>query len=342
MSERSPLLVTCEWIPDKGGVAQYLHSLFTASSGRLRVEVSPRTWRWFQWMSVLWRAKQVSTILVSHIFPIGFAAWLMSFVMRVPYVIILHGLDVEIAKRRHPFFTRWIVRRAKEVVVNSQALARDVQCFAQISAPTVLLPRVRTAFLQASTEKTPHPWVHLLTVARLVPRKNHLTVLRALALLTEDSSVPPWVYTVVGTGQEEMALTNEIKALGLSDRVRLTGAVDDEDLPRLYREADLFVLPTRPDPTDREGFGIVYLEAGWFGLPSVATDLPGVNEAVIQDETGWLLKEVEATNPVAVAHLLKRIICAPDRLREIGEGARARVQSQFTSTKEMQRFLDRL
>jgi glycosyltransferase involved in cell wall biosynthesis len=108
--------------------------------------------------------------------------------------------------------------------------------------------------------------------------------------------------------------------------IRFLGPQPNEAIRDLYAAADFFCLTGLPDTTGRvEGFGLVYLEAGAAGLPSVATEVGGVPDAVLADETGILV-------PPSVVDISEAIVdLATDRgLRAIlaaGASAHARALS---------------
>jgi phosphatidylinositol alpha-1,6-mannosyltransferase len=81
--------------------------------------------------------------------------------------------------------------------------------------------------------------------------------------------------------------------LGVADRVWFAGAVDDSTLQRIYRDSDLFVLPSTG-----EGFGLVYAEAMAHGLPCIGARGCGSEDAIIEGTTG---RFVDETRPEAVA-----------------------------------------
>ena len=140
--------------------------------------------------------------------------------------------------------------------------------------------------------------IRLLTVARLVERKGHLKVLEAL------KQIPEAAYHIVGDGPMFGEIAKTINDLGLQERVKISRQLGDDELPNAYREADIFVMPTTKTETDREGFGIVYLEAQLFGLPVIATRHPGVDEA-IRDGEGGLLIDDSTTSLVSAIQRLK-------------------------------------
>ena len=168
----------------------------------------------------------------------------------------------------------------------------------------------------------------MITVARLDPRKGHHRVLHALCLLRDDPAVAPLRYYIVGDGPLRTEIEEEVGRLGLQDIVTLFGSVDDEQLADLYSSSDLFVMPTVSDDIDREGFGTVYIEAAAHGLPSIATDMSGVNEAVLHGQTGLLVQDHDASDLVAS---LRRLMLDHEFRASLGGQAREHANCKFTS-----------
>lgn len=133
-------------------------------------------------------------------------------------------------------------------------------------------------------------------------------------------------YWLAGEGPEAERIREVISARGLARRVRLLGRVSEADLHRLYSAADLFAMPNIPVPGDMEGFGVVMLEAGLCGLPTVAANLEGVRDVITSGENGHL---VESGNAAAFAEVIRTYHADRDLLRRDGLRARAYVESRF-------------
>ncbi|MDB4951542.1 MAG: glycosyl transferase family 1 [Gemmatimonadetes bacterium] len=130
----------------------------------------------------------------------------------------------------------------------------------------------------------------LAGVGRHVRRKGFAWMVDAvMPLLPADV-----VFLLAGEGPETGAVREAVARRGLAGRVRLLGRVSDADLARLYRGADLFVMPNVPVAGDMEGFGVVILEAGLSGLPTVGTALEGIRDAVTEGENGDLVPAGDA------------------------------------------------
>ncbi|WP_069763234.1 glycosyltransferase family 4 protein [Streptomyces sp. LUP47B] len=130
----------------------------------------------------------------------------------------------------------------------------------------------------------------VVCVSRLVPRKGQDTLILAMPrILTKE---PDAVLLIVGGGPYEKELRRLAHETGVADSVRFTGAVPWAELPAHYGAGDVFAMPcrTRRGGLDVEGLGIVYLEASATGLPVVAGDSGGAPDAVLDGETGWVVR----------------------------------------------------
>ena len=165
----------------------------------------------------------------------------------------------------------------------------------------------------------------LLTVSRFVARKGHVKVLEAI------KDLPNVTYKIVGDGPAEEMIERKIIELGLEDRVELLGRLDDQELVEAYQAADVFVMPTTKTKYDREGFGIVYLEAQLFGLPVIATHHPGVDEAVIDRGTGFLIED----QPELIRDTIKKLANDKELRTRMGKAGREFVLGGFTREKQM-------
>jgi phosphatidylinositol alpha-1,6-mannosyltransferase len=101
-------------------------------------------------------------------------------------------------------------------------------------------------------------------------------------------------YWLAGDGPEYDRIALAIRQNGLLDRVRLLGKLSDPELNALYRGSDLFVMPNIPVENDMEGFGIVMLEAGMNGLPSIAARLEGIQEVISEGQNGHFIEAQDA------------------------------------------------
>jgi phosphatidylinositol alpha-1,6-mannosyltransferase len=162
---------------------------------------------------------------------------------------------------------------------------------------------------------------HILSLGRLEPRKGFDMVIRALP------GLPGARYTIAGAGPDEARLRALALEYGVASRVAFAGSVDEATKSALLGQAEVFAMPVRREGLSVEGFGLVYLEAAWFGVPSLAGLAGGAADAVVQDETGLL---VDGSDAAAVREGLARLL-ADSVLRErMGTAAQLRTRQNFT------------
>jgi phosphatidylinositol alpha-1,6-mannosyltransferase len=154
----------------------------------------------------------------------------------------------------------------------------------------------------------------LLTVTRLHPYKGVDRMLEALPSILR--SVPRVKYLVVGEGPDLPRLRALAARLGLEGRVRFLGRLPISEIVALYNLADLFVLLSREEPPDVEGFGLVFLEAAACGLPSVGGRSGGIPDAVEEGRSGWL---VDPSNTDEIAATIADRLRSPGKLQSAAE-----------------------
>jgi len=181
----------------------------------------------------------------------------------------------------------------------------------------------------------------VLTLSRLVHRKGHDLVIKALAEVRRR--IPDVVYLVAGTGKGPYLdyLRGIAEAAGLGESVRFLGHVAAEDLPALYSASDVYVMASRTLESDSnyEGFGITYLEANACGIPVIGADSGGVADAIVDGLTGFLVPPDDV--PV-LADRMHRLLADPDLARRMGAAGRDRVLRELTWNRVSGRFLDAL
>ena len=130
--------------------------------------------------------------------------------------------------------------------------------------------------------KTPR----LITVSRFDKRKNHEKIIMALRNLKQI--YPDIVYTCIGYGDEEKNLKKLVQELNLSSQVMFFKDISDDLKNALIAKSDIFVMPSIIYKTSVEGFGIAYVEAAQYGIPSLGGKDGGASDAIEHEKTGLI------------------------------------------------------
>ena len=268
-----------------------------------------------------WHARRVvRTLLGANVYAcchafFGIPCGYLAMHTGLPYVVSLRGSDVPSYNPRFAVadalvfrrLSRRIWKKAAAVVANSAGLRELALRSAPRQGIGVIPNGVDTVRFHPAVACA-HAMA-LLCVARLIPRKGIEDIIHALALLPDAS------LTVVGTGPAESELRALATRLGVGDRVRWLGQVDHAGLPPIYREASVFVLPSR-----NEGMSNTVLEALASGLPVLLTATGGTEELLREGENGFTIR---AGHPEDIATRIAHYAAHPDERVRHGNASRA-------------------
>jgi phosphatidylinositol alpha-1,6-mannosyltransferase len=298
------LLLTHEYYPFAGGVATYCYNLFknlsadnyivltdcpeVKTSGNIIQTKLLTTYIWPHWLIGLWsvmrlvKKSKIEIIFTPNILPLGTIAYFVKKLFGIPYIISLHGLDINLALKNKPVLTKKILLDAKGVICNTKFTASLIKGLVVSDKVSIIYPSVSLNQESVSAEQINNLRKKynlndekvILTVGRLVSRKGHALVIKALKKLSDIRLK----YFIVGEGPEKNHLEQLIKEAKLEDRVFILSKVSNTELPLFYQLANIFILPNQAQGADVEGFGIVFLEAASFHLPIIAGSSGGVQE----------------------------------------------------------------
>jgi len=242
-----------------------------------------------------------------------------------PYVVFTHGTELApeaLGTRQRVLDGAW------RILTNSHFTARRLagdhpQLAGRIVPVPLCIDPEKTRAWEAggaapSTAREPA----VLIVGRLWSEergKGHDALLEAWPGVRREH--PEACLWVAGDGNDRPRLEARARELGVGDCVHFLGRVSEEELARRYRSARIFAMPSR-----QEGFGLVYAEAMWHGLPCVGSTADAATEVITDGETGVL---VPYGDPEALAAALVGLLGDPERLDRMGESCARRARRDF-------------
>lgn len=360
---KKTLLITMDFYPTIGGIATYWENISLGMPsdkwivmapllpiGVAEVHVPYTLYRrrffatFLHWIPLVWkiifiaRKERVNYLIAGQILPIGTAVWIASLISGIPFGVSLHGMDIESAihgKKRRAWLASCILRAGRFVIANSKDTAqRAIRAGAAKDHIMIIYPcaTLSSSKVIVSDKKKDGPL--LLTIARLVERKGHVTVIDALPRILER--FPHCVYAIIGTGKMRGAINARALLNGVAEHVVFLGSVSDTKKTDWLSACDIFVMAPYEKPGDVEGFGIAYLEAALAEKPVVATRTGGVSEAVIDGETGIL---VEPQNSEQLADAVCRLLSDTSLAKRLSEVGRKRVETDFKWETQAQKLI---
>jgi phosphatidylinositol alpha-1,6-mannosyltransferase len=246
-------------------------------------------------------------------------------------ICIAHGMEFpEQVQQKHRRIAKTL-SRADIILANSQFTAQRVKPYAPNFAKVQILHPGVTPPTHASEANltTIQNWLGqhsptLLTVGRIEARKGQDKIIEILPKLIINH--PQLVYAVAGSGPLQDKLIARAEELGVSSHVKFCGRVSDGERSALLQKADLFAMPCRAVGNSVEGFGIVYIEAAMFELPSLAGRAGGAGDAVIDGQTGILC---DGDSEEDIYHAINNMLSNTHKLKELGRNAQHRAQTEL-------------
>ena len=275
---------------------------------------------WYAWR--LLRTAPVAVIHAHWFIPQGCIAALLRTLTASapPFLVTAHGADAY-ALQRWPlsWVKRWVARRAAAITVVSSAMLEQLQRrIGSLPAATVLPMGV-----DVQQRFTPDPAViraqhELLFVGRLVEKKGLPYLLAAMPLILQR--FPDAQLNIVGFGVDEAQLRAQVAQLQLGTAVQFLGAVQQAQLPALYRHAALFTAPfIQARSGDQEGLPVALMEAIACACPVVVGDIPGIGDLL----GSWQAQVcVDAQNVPALAAAIIAMLEQPQRAQMLAQQLR--------------------
>lgn len=367
------LLATLEFPPTIGGIASYVHECAESLDPEKVVVCAPKNYAsaefdekqrykiirkkqltppffWPRWIKTIFhffsiiKKEKIEVILVNHVLPLGYAAWITKKIKHTPYIIISHGTDVLYASA-NPWkkkMMRLVVRDAEQIIFNSFSIMRrflehmpeyEKKC-------SVMYPCPHHSFLEPVQESSINDLRRslalegkkvILSVSRIDKGKGFLHLVAAMQKILVQE--PHTIWVIVGDGPKRAEVIQEIQKRSLQNVVRFIGAIPHEQLSVYYHLADVFVLLTHTSGEREEGLGLVFLEAASTGLPIIAGKTGGVEEAVIDGVTGRVFDVYHSGDKIIGA--IVELLHDPELRKKMGTAGRERIVSTFQWDKQI-------
>ena len=289
-----------------------------------------KLWRLYQRAKAVLRKSDYNVITVQDQYYLALIGWLIARKFKIGLESQVHGFEKFVGLRR--LIANWVIPRAQAIRTVSQRLRRQlINEFGVEEKRITVVP----IFVRNTNETNRNEFNELdsdrfifLTVGRLVRVKNVGMQIRAMAeVVKKYKNVELWI---VGAGAEERNLKFEIGNLGLSEHVKMLGWQDN--LSKFYSQADAFLLTS-----NYEGWGLVVIEAAYWRLPVIMTDVGCAREVVKDGKSGIVIPVGDEEKLVMAMH---KLIESQDLREKLGQGARAAASSLPDKEETLKLYLE--
>lgn len=290
----------------------------------------------------LWQAykllkKNKMNIIETHGYKGHVIAWLLHRWLPIQWIVVAHGwTDENLKIRLYNRLEKWLIRGADHAIAVSPQLLRELKTIRGPHRASSLIlnavdpetiPRKGCAAHIRQDARQSADTKIMGVVGRLSPEKGHAILLEAVANLLNPLDA---VLLIIGEGPLSFALKNQVKRLGLQQRVLFLGQRDN--VGDYYDAMDLLILPSLS-----EGLPFVVLEAMSAGTPVLATQVGAVDQVITHNETGWI---VPPGNASALAQQLSAILNDDPKRIQTGRQAQRALFPRFSPARQAQEVLE--
>lgn len=317
------------------------HKQTLAYQGDMHKQVKRSIFKAFLFYSFLRKWRKATRKLIKELKPtIVHAHWLIpgAYITKKAMVnqsnlwISMHGTDVflinkmKIAKR----LAQKSIHSAKKLHFVSEALQEIVtNHYGQSRGKGLVLPMVfGLEDFRQEPLTTPKETKRILFVGRLMEVKGVDVLINAFSKFLQHDEFKEWKLDIVGDGPERQRLTALSQKNGIDHRIEFHGSKPRGELKEFYNQAELFVLPSKTTALgEKEGLGLVVLEAMIAGIPVIGTDCGGIAETIIHEKTGLIVPENDVN---ALQNAMVRILENSEYRDELVHNARTEIDQKYT------------
>ena len=283
-------------------------------------------WNPFAIISALHRHRPHLIDLNHEPFSVGCAQMLTLCNWFAPRAAIVLQTAQNIYRQYPPPFC-WAEKRAFRRVDAAYACSettREVMRAKGFDKPMAIIPFGVDTRLFAAAPERPRAANEPLTISyvgRMLPGKGLNILAEALPQLTSTN----WKLLVVGDGPERPGFEKQLTELGLMERVKFLGAISYDDVPEIFRQIDLFVMPTQTTSRIREQFGRVLVEAMASGVPVIGSTSGAIPEVIA--DAGLIVPEGNAKE---LAGAIEKLLSNPGLRAHLAQAGRERVEQHYS------------
>jgi glycosyltransferase involved in cell wall biosynthesis len=282
---------------------------------------------WFALIRLL-RQEKFDLIHAHWLVPQGLVALLATafFKNSPPILCTSHGGDLfGLQSKLFKKLKQFVLKRSTALTVVSHTMRETALSLGAEAAKIQVIPMgvdLRNQFVPAPTAPRENA---LLFVGRLVEKKGLHFLLAALPFIIKQHSNV--TLTIAGCGTEESKLKKQVIDLELNQYVKFLGAVENEQLPVLYQSSEIVIFPSIiATDGDREGFGLVLVEALGCECAVAASDLPAMQDILTDNENALIFKQ---KNSQDLADKVNQLLSNPQLRLFLGKQGRQNMLERY-------------
>ena len=311
-----------------GGILENIKKSFIA-----RIQIPFLLISEFYHVAKIVKKEKIDFIHSHWIIPQGFIAAIIKKLFRIPFVSTAHAGDIfPIKKGILRTLARFAINNSSYVTANSNFTKKTILSISGSKSIEVIPMGVDLSKFSPEKkdlrlrQKLNIQNEFILFVGRLAEKKGIEYMIKAMPIVLRQ--LPKSKLAIVGDGPEMGKLKNLVKELNIENSIIFVGKIRNEELPKFYATADVFVGPSIvTDKGDTEGLGVVFLEAIASGTCVIGSNVGGIPDIIKHNKTGIL---VEQKNPSQLAHSIVDLLKNKKLQQKLKKSAINHIKSTYS------------
>ena len=270
-----------------------------------------------------------------HVHSFADAAHLASLCFRLggpTYSLTLHG-DLDVYGKHHESKIR-SASFLTAVTKQLEAQIRELPMAADLDVSVIWMGVDTSVFTPNPIKAHRNEAVHIVTIARLNANKGHRYALRAIKQLIDQGGKAK--YSIVGSGPALEEIQAEIESLELLDHTNMVGSLEENEIIKLLRQTDIFVLPS---VGHGEAAPVSIMEAMACGVPAISSIIGGTPDLITDQIDGFLFRQKDVES---LSQILMDLYQNPELRIKVGINARETAVKKFDASIGATKLLKRI
>ncbi len=272
------------------------------------------------------RHEKIDAVHAHWVIPQGFVAIVAKFISRkkIPILITSHGGDLYC-------FDNYLFRKLKVFILNQCEAISVVSTMMKADLISWGIDKNKISILPMGTDikntfnclsQIKRRKNHVLFVGRLVSKKGVDVLIKSIEYIS--NKITDFQLDIIGDGPEKLHLENLTKKLNLTSKVKFLGPKKHNQLPEIYQQYLISIVPSiTADNGDREGFGLVCVEAMGCGCAVIASDYGAIHDIIKHNVNGVIIPQ---NSPKDLGEAISSLLTNPIAIGSISSNAIKTVQ----------------
>ena len=262
-------------------------------------------------------------VIHCHWFPAGLVGAIIKTLTGKKFVLTMHHTHSS------NVIFRWILKKCDHLFCNSTYTLKVTSEIYNVQNSSIMPLRVDTDMFKPEMQGKSSNTFRVLFVGRLIDIKGPDFLIRAFSSFRKKTGAEGSHLDMIGDGPMKDDLINLSVSLGLTDFIHFKGHISRQELPSIYQQSSVFVIPSiEMKDGETEGLGLTAMEASSSGIPVIGSNTGGIPDSIEHGKNGLLFENGDES---ALAEMLEQLYSNPELVQKLGKEGRDRAVLKYNN-----------